>query len=298
MLLTQGSTKVFKATAGGRERREEADAGRGGGGGEGAVADGNGNGNGERSGVCRQRIQVRAEGDGAVCYLPDPVQPFRGSLYEGSQVYELVMDGDGGDGRRGDKRREEAGTEGMGAEPSLCVCDWVSEGRTARGEKWDFWRYGSRNEVWSVDAQGKRRLLLRDNLVLDEKERTRDGVAGRVDGLGVFGTLIIKGPMFEGLGRHFMDEFERMPRIGARKWDGGDDGSVEIEEEEEVRRRARQKRETRDGVLWTAATVRGFVLVKFGAREVEGARVWLNHMLKTEGSVERNFGERALLCLR
>lgn len=245
VLLTQGSTKVFKAP--GREV------------------------------VSTQRMRVRLEGGAALCYLPDPVQPFRDSVFEARQIYELV----GGAGEGG---------------ASLCVCDWVSEGRTARGEKWDFWRYGSRSEVWGVDEQGKRRLLVRDNIILDEEEKTRDRITGRLDGLGVFGTLILGGPVFEGLGRYLMDEFERLPRIGARNWDAVDE-EVEVKEDE-VRRRARLKREARDGVIWTAARVRGFVLVKFGAREVEGARIWLSHMLRTEGSVEGSFGERALLCLR
>ena len=249
VLLTQGSTKIFKTVDSGI--------------------------------VSGQSTTVRLEGGSTLCYLPDPVQPFERSAFEQRQVYDL-LEGPGG---------------GAVEQASLCVCDWVSEGRTARGEKWRVWRYGSRNEVWHVDEEGKRRLLLRDNVVFDDggKAEALPDFQGRVDGLGVFGTLIIKGPVFEGLGKFFLDEFGKLPRIGARKW-----GDEEREEENEIElwRKRRQKDETRDGLLWTAANLRGFVLVKFGAKEVEGVKRWLSSMVKTEGSVERNFGERALHCLK
>ncbi|KAJ9660729.1 hypothetical protein H2201_006808 [Coniosporium apollinis] len=256
ILLTQGSTKIFKAPS--------------------------------RDVLSAQRMTVSLAPGSALVYLPDPVQPFADSVFEQAQVYEIPALGSGGEG------------EGEGA--SLCVCDWVTRGRGARGENWDFWKYGSRNEVWAVGAgegQKGRRLLLRDNVVLDAKGGAGTGSVGtaaRMDGLGVFGTLILRGPVFEGLGKYFMDEFEKLPRIGARKWDGQVD-EVDVSDED-VRGKRRQKQEVSDGLLWTAASVRGFVLVKFGAKEVEGARMWLSSMLKAEGSVERNFGERALLCLR
>jgi len=40
------------------------------------------------------------------------------------------------------------------------------------------------------------------------------------------------------------------------------------------------------------------VLVKFCSREVDGGRRWLNSMMKREGTVGREFGPQALLCLR
>ncbi|EON70033.1 hypothetical protein W97_09301 [Coniosporium apollinis CBS 100218] len=254
ILLTQGSTKIFKAPS--------------------------------RDVLSAQRMSVSLGPGAALVYLPDPVQPFANSVFEQAQVYEVPS----------------LGSEGEGEGASLCVCDWVSRGRGARGENWDFWKYGSRNEVWAVgtgEGQKGRRLLLRDNVVLDAKGGAGTGsvgIAARMDGLGVFGTLILRGPVFEALGKYFMDEFGRLPRIGARMWD---EHAEEVDvPDEDIRRKRRQKQEVRDGLLWTAASVRGFVLVKFGAREVEGARMWLSSMLKAEGSVERNFGERALLCLK
>ena len=55
---------------------------------------------------------------------------------------------------------------------------------------------------------------------------------------------------------------------------------------------------TPEGLLWTAAQVRGFVMVKLGGVEIDETRRWLGDMLRREGSVEREFGHQALLCLK
>jgi len=121
-------------------------------------------------------------------------------------------------------------------------------------------------------------------------------VAEKVDGLGVVGTLFLYGDTFKKLANFFMDEFVKMPRIGGRHWANPHD--VAEPSAREVQRTIRTAQEKADGVLWTAANIRGFVLVKFGAAEVEGARRWLGHMIRTEGSIEWEFGSQALLCLR
>lgn len=213
-------------------------------------------------------------GNGAgLCYLPDPTQPFAESRYEQRQVFEVAEGG------------------------SLAVLDWVTEGRRARGEVWGLERWVGGNEVWRVDGEGGRRLVLRDNVVLDtQMSGGREGLVGSMDGLGVFGTLILKGPLVEGLGRFFLEEFKLLPRIGSRNW--GEAAAVPVLSEEEVKRVARHKLEKQDAVLWTVASVRGLVLVKFGAREVEGARKWLGCMVKEEQSIKRDFGEGALIALR
>ncbi|KAF2851385.1 urease accessory protein-like protein UreD [Plenodomus tracheiphilus IPT5] len=240
VLLTQGSTKIFKTPS--------ADL------------------------VSRQYMTVNLQHDSALVYLPDPVQPFAHSAFAQSQIYHL---------------EEEQG--------NLCVCDWVTSGRSARGENWDIYEYKSRNEVWTVDEIGKKRLLLRDNLILDEHGQTDMRLSSRMDGYAVFGTLIIRGPVFSSLSQFFLDEFEALPRIGGRNW--GDVALPELSSTEQ-RRLERQQRETADGLVWSAANVRGFVLVKFASREVEGSRNWLRDMLQEEGTVAHSFGERATLCLK
>ena len=248
-IVTQGSTKVFKAI--------------------------------NRETVTRQKIDVVIEGDGALVYLPDPVQPFGASLYEQNQFFRL-------DPTRG----------------NLCVLDWVSEGRTAMGERWKLWSWRGRNEVWSVPQAddkgvvGPGTLLLRDNMILREDvvKSPSGTLLAKMNGLGVFGTLVIYGQQFESLGIFFLSEFSLLPRLGGKDW------SHSTQERHlstvEEWRETRQRSEKSHGVLWTAAAVRGFVVVKFGAKDVEGARGWLRDMIKEEGSLEREFGEESMLCLK
>jgi urease accessory protein len=240
ILLTQGSTKIFKTP--------------------------------NPSLVSRQHMMVHLRQDAALVYLPDPVQPFAHTAFSQSQKYHL---------------NNEQG--------SLCACDWVTSGRSARGENWDIHEYKSRNEVWTLDDAGKKRLLLRDNLILDKNGRTDMALSSRMDGYSVFGTLIIRGPTFASLSQFFLGEFEALPRIGGRNW--GDSVQADLTPMEQ-RRYDRQQREKIDGLVWSAANIRGFVLVKFASREVEGSRNWLRDMIKEDGSVLHNFGERAILCLK
>ncbi|KAF2627432.1 UreD-domain-containing protein [Macroventuria anomochaeta] len=240
LLLTQGSTKIFKTD--------------------------------DPQVVSHQRMNVHLKHGAALMYLPDPVQPFAHTAFSQSQIYHL--------------------DQGQG---SLCVCDWVTSGRSARGENWDIYEYKSRNEVWTTEASGKKRLLLRDNLILDKHGRTDMRLSSRMDRFSVFGTLIVRGPVFASLAKFFLDEFEALPRIGGRNW--GDAVQAEPSSKEQ-RRTERQSRETKDGVVWSAANVRDFVLVKFASMEVEGSRNWLRAMIQEEGSVLDAFGERALLCLK
>jgi urease accessory protein len=243
IVLTQGSTKIFKTP--------------------------------DPAILSSQRMTIHLGEGCALCYLPDPVQPFKDSAFEQSQLYFLD-----------------------GTDASLCVCDWLSSGRTARGENWDFWRYGSRNEVWDREDNRRRRLLLRDNLLLDRRDGTGLGaLVDRVDEHGVFGTLIIRGPVFDQLASFFLSEFEKMSRIGAKRWEDDEEPIVDPNSLE-GKRAIREKQEKSDRLLWTAARIRGFVMVKFGAREVEGAKRWLRTMIRDEGSIERDFGERSTLCLK
>jgi urease accessory protein len=246
VLLTQGSTKIFKSPS--------------------------------RAVVSGQILRVKVGKDAALCYLPDPTQPFGESVYEQCQVFELDANGSS----------------------SLCVLDWVNEGRKARGESWALHSWKGRNEVreLGVDDKARGRLLLRDVVMLSDNQQARqeNGLFDKTSGIGVFGTLVLKGPVFQHLGKYLMDEFSSQPRLGAKNW--SEECSSRGTLPEEVRREERLHQEQADGLLWTAARVRGFVLVKFGARDVGGARKWLASILRQEGSVEKEFGHQALFCLR
>ena len=242
ILLTQGSTKIFKTP--------------------------------DRSRLSKQCLSVELLRDAGLCYLPDPVQPFEHSSFEQRQVYNM-----------------------RDAQVNLCVCDWVCQGRAARGERWSFHHYNSRNEVWLERGdKEKPRLMLRDNLSLSSNRVGEESIPDRMAGLGAFGTLILHGPMFRPVGEFFLEEFALLPRIGAKQWDVVSDSVAT--DPIASRRALRLEHEKRHKTLWSAAHTRGFVVVKFGSRSVEGAKQWLHTMLTEEGTIEREMGERALLCLR
>jgi urease accessory protein len=219
----------------------------------------------ERSIISKQIVDVRVGAHAGLCYLPDPTQPFAESVYEQKQTFYVDPD----------------------ASSSLLVLDWVSEGRRARGESWTLWSWKGRNEVREFDEQSKGRLLLRDAVVLQEGDIGGAGLVEKANNMGIFGTLIVYGPLFKKLGEFLSRRFADQPRIGAKNW---------TTDESPAQRQPGEQQP--DGLLWTAANVRGFVLVKFGARDVDSARRWLGSLLKQEGTVERFFGHQALMCLR
>ncbi|KAL9623452.1 MAG: hypothetical protein Q9160_002345 [Pyrenula sp. 1 TL-2023] len=229
-----------------------------------------------------QRLEVEIQQGGALVYLPDPVQPFKESCYEQRQTFRVAAGGKSG----------------------LCMLDWVSEGRTARGEKWDFWLWKGKNEVreLAVNSDGSSmegRLLLRDALTLDNESTSQvHGLIDKTADMGVFGTLIIYGEVFQSLKEHFEREFTALPRIGAKQWSTDGPASSTHKPPREAWREKRIAHETSSGLLWTAASLRGFVVVKFGSRQVEGSRHWLADMIREEGSLGANFGPQALLCLQ
>ncbi|KAH8179629.1 ureD urease accessory protein [Sarocladium implicatum] len=232
--------------------------------------------------VTSQTMNVRIDTGAALCLLPDPVQPFEDSVYTQTQIFRLAQ----------------------GA--SVCVLDWVTQGRTARGEDWDLIKWTGRNEVWLDDGDsgksGKRRLLVRDNVVLSGPDSTALGRSLRttMHKLGIFGTLILRGDCFTALGDFFLSEFDASPRIGERDFRTAEakrkaDDSLS---EHDRWRAQRNDKERATGLLWSAARVRGCVVVKFGAHSVEVGREWVGSMLAREGSIESQFGPDASMCVR
>ena len=250
-LLTQGSTKVYKSPS-----RE----------------------------VCtEQRLTASVYEGAALLLLPDPVQPFKGSAYQ--QIQAVYM---------------------HPQLSNLLLLDWVSAGRAARGEAWDFFKWRGRNEVWSLSSSSsssssnnnsnsaRERLLLRDNLVLDDLSpvgaTSTSNYRDAMDDLEVFGTLIIRGPVFHKLGRAFMQEFACLPRIRGNPNPKPNSPHPQSEPSTAAAGSAR--------LTWSAASIRGFVMVKFGAKEVDDAKQWLREMLVRDGTVEQEFGQHSLLCLQ
>ena len=141
-------------------------------------------------------------------------------------------------------------------------------------------------------SEEKKRMLVRDAVVLEGED-----IGERMDGMGVFGTVVLRGPLFEKLGGVFVEEFNVLPRIGGRNWGGNQEAVKELTAREEWRKK-RLEGEGMNGVLWTACHVRGCMIAKFAAREVEGARWWLGSMLREEGTIARDFGDGGLMFVR
>ena len=229
--------------------------------------------------ITLQRLQVNIEPGAALCLLPDPVQPFGGSIYEQFQLITLA--------------------EGA----SICLLDWVSAGRTARGEDWDLHSWTGRNEVWAAASpHEKARLLVRDSVLLKgNEERSGSLLRKQMNGNRIFGTLILRGPLLDSLAAFFLEEFASLPRIGARDFrtqDKMDEDRDIVLSHQESWRKTRLSQEIIDGLLWSAAKVRGCTVVKFGAPTVEAGRSWIGSMIKEEGSITEHFGEDATMCIR
>ncbi|HEX3718424.1 MAG TPA: urease accessory protein UreD [Verrucomicrobiae bacterium] len=87
---------------------------------------------------CSHELAAELEADSLLVVAPDPVQPFADSSYRQSQEFHL---------------HSSAG---------LVLLDWFGSGRAARGERWNFRRLQSRNEVF-IDG----RRCIRDSILLD-----------------------------------------------------------------------------------------------------------------------------------
>ncbi|KAB5563052.1 UreD urease accessory protein-domain-containing protein [Coniochaeta sp. 2T2.1] len=227
--------------------------------------------------VTRQTLAVQIADGAALCLLPDPVQPFEDSVYEQTQVFKLAMRG------------------------SLCLLDWVTQGRTARGENWSLTRWVGRNEVWVPDQArpNGERLLVRDTVILDAERPQSEmpGLRESMSRMGSFGTLLLRGPLVKALGEFFLAEFAALPQIGARDFRSDEARLADVEELSPLEkwRTERTRMEKEKGLLWSAANVRGCVVVKFGAPDVEAGRDWIGSMLLQEGSIAEIFGNQALI---
>jgi urease accessory protein len=117
---------------------------------------------------------------------PDPVTCFASASYEQSQKLEL---GPGG---------------------SLLLIDWMTAGRTARGERWAFRGYHSRTEVL-VDG----RLLLLDALALDASDGPIDAPY-RMGRYNCLATVVLVGPRVKALADEVLMHVAGEP-VGSRE---------------------------------------------------------------------------------
>jgi urease accessory protein len=110
-------------------------------------------------GTSSQETRVRVHGDGALLCVPDPVVPFRDAAFR--QVTAIEMD----------------------AASSLVLCDVLTAGRVAFGERWNA---TSLDSTLSITVDGKR--LLHDRMLLV------GDVAAKMRKYDALATLVVLGP--------------------------------------------------------------------------------------------------------
>lgn len=182
VLLTQGSTKVFKHRPGIRPRSQ--------------ILRSTGQGGSSVSALTRQRLHVTLRPNSFLLLLPDSISPFRDSQY--SQVQRFVL--------------SPCGTA------SVAILDWVNSGRGQRSlpgiaeelEIWAMKSYASTNEVMLAD-----RLVMKERMILDNAIDATDIKTFRAGGLSrtarqlapynVYATLLLLGPHVKPILAHLTD---------------------------------------------------------------------------------------------
>ena len=125
---------------------------------------------------CSHGMQANLAAGSLLVHAPDPIQAFAGSSYIQRQKF-LLQPGSG-----------------------LVLVDWFCSGRPARGERWAFNRFQSRNEVFL----GGERIFI-DSQLMDPAQGALDGLhrMGRFNCVALI--LIIGEPLREAAGRVLAD---------------------------------------------------------------------------------------------
>ena len=130
---------------------------------------------------CSHQLDATVGEDALLIVAPDAVQCFAESRYEQTQQFRL------------------APTAG------LVLVDWMSGGRTERGERWNFHRYLSRN---TVHRAGK--ILVVDPMLFDAALGPLDS-RYRVGRFNCFATMMILGPSLESHARDILATIAASP---------------------------------------------------------------------------------------
>ena len=130
---------------------------------------------------CSHELVAKVGDEALLILAPDPVQCFADSSYEQRQHFTLS------------------------ASANLLLVDWMSGGRTARGERWGFRRFLSRNEV---ERDGKKLLI--DALRLDSTDGALDSNfrGGRFNCLATVGMF---GPRLASFAKGILDWSSAQP---------------------------------------------------------------------------------------
>ena len=148
-----------------------------------------------------QRLHAHAADGSLLVLLPDPVTAFSGSRYAQEQHVELDDTA------------------------SLVLVDWLTAGRVASGERWQFDAYTSRTFVRRAG-----RLLLHDGVTLSAED---GGIAGRMNRFNCIATVVVSGPAVRAAAARLAGEIDTAPLarradllMSAAPLASGDDGML------------------------------------------------------------------------
>ena len=190
LLLTQGSTKVFRVRPGLRPLSLGPRAGIG-----------SGTGTGTDHGKTVQRQHIRVNEDGFLLLLPNAVQPYAASSYHQAQRVSL-------EGKRSSVVLLDWFTAGRSLSVQKTNTPAMTSGIVATGrtkEEWEFDRYSSLNEV-VLDGEA----IMRERTVLANdpgrsSTTTTPTLADRMRPYQTYATMLIYGPHFDTLLRALND---------------------------------------------------------------------------------------------
>lgn len=131
--------------------------------------------------ACSHLTQATVEENALLVFAPDPVQPFGNSAYSQRQEFHLA------------------------AGAGLVLMDWFSSGRAARGERWAFNHFQSRNDVFLADER-----IFVDSIALNSAvgSLASSHVAGRFN---CFALLLLVGDPLQRAAANLLAEISALP---------------------------------------------------------------------------------------
>jgi urease accessory protein len=126
---------------------------------------------------CSHRTKAVLDADALLVFTPEPVQAFAGAYYTQRQEFHLA------------------------AGAGLVLLDWYTSGRAARGERWAFSHFESRNDVFI----GGQRVLV-DSLLLSSPE-----VPERMGRFDCLATLLLVGTPLKAVTETLLQTLAVMP---------------------------------------------------------------------------------------
>jgi urease accessory protein len=130
---------------------------------------------------CSHKTFARLESNSLLVFAPDPVQAFADSAYSQRQEFQLA------------------------AGAGLVLVDWFSSGRAARGERWAFNNFQSRNDVF---ISGER--IFMDSILLNSADGSLAS-SHRTGRFNCFAMLLLVGEPLQTAAANLMAEISARP---------------------------------------------------------------------------------------